>query len=333
MSLDTVTIPDTFSGPMGLLYSLIRRDEIDIFDIPIAKLATAYLEELRRMEPLDVDSAAEFLDMASRLLEIKSRMVMPPETSEDGEENEEEDDFDPRSGLVAALLEYRRFKDAAKFLGDMAEEQANRFPRVAPRPDFSGVQAAPGTGADGSDLMLALQNIFLRLAANEDRNVISYTEIPTAVRVEQIMTVLNDAGHTRFSLLLSGAPDRQEMVGFFIAMLELIRQGKLIARQTDNFSDIILEARRAPVAAAEESGHRRSAAAPRCFMRPPPHPAGEKTRGAAGEPPPPFPASAPFRPVRVARRFVPTFGLCVCRQIAMPRHGGNTSSFRPGRSF
>ncbi|MCC8166157.1 MAG: segregation/condensation protein A [Planctomycetes bacterium] len=115
MSLN-VTIPDTFNGPLGLLHSLILRDEIDIYDIPIARLTNSYLEEIKKLDIINVDEGAEFLDLASRLLEIKLRMLIPPEERED-EESDEDDDFDPRGSLVEALLEYRRFKDAARLLG------------------------------------------------------------------------------------------------------------------------------------------------------------------------------------------------------------------------
>ncbi len=247
MSL-TVTIPDTFNGPLDLLLHLIRRDEMDIYDIPIAQLTNSYLDEMQKLAIVDVDEAAEFLDLASRLLEIKSKMLMPDE-EHPGDMEEDEDEFDPRADLVQSLLEYRRFKDAAKMLGEMAEEQARRYPRIAPRFEFHLIEEAPAS--DCMDLMQAFQNLLIRLMPEGgDSNVITYTEVPTSVRIEQIATVLLETGATRFSKLLSGTPDRREMVGFFIAMLELIRQGKLVARQSDNFSDIILE-RREPTAPAQ----------------------------------------------------------------------------------
>ncbi len=240
MSLN-VTIPDTFNGPLGLLHSLILRDEIDIYDIPIARLLQSYLDELARMDIVNVDEGAEFLDLASRLMEIKLRLLVPPEEGEAGEEGEE-DDFDPRSGLVAALLEYRRFKDAARLLGELADEQSRRFPRVSPRLEFRIVTpAAEGeTDQDSLDLLSAFQGLIDRLAVPD---VITTEEVPISTRVEQIEMVLREKGRTRFSFLLSGVPNRFEMLGFFIAVLELIRQGKLFARQTDGFSDIILEKR------------------------------------------------------------------------------------------
>ncbi len=241
-----VTIPDTFNGPLGLLHSLILRDEIDIYDIPIAKLLASYLEEISRLDMVNVDEGAEFLDLASRLMEIKLRLLVPPEEGEEGEEGEE-DNFDPRSGLVAALLEYRRFKDAARLLGELAEEQSRRFPRVSPRMEFRIVDPDYGSNGDMdyNDLSAAFESLLAQLLSNDQfaPEVVETQEIPISTRMEQIEMVLQEKGRMRFSFLLSGIPDRFEMLGLFIAMLELMRQGKLMARQTDGFSDIILEKR------------------------------------------------------------------------------------------
>lgn len=240
MSLN-VTIPETFSGPLDLLLHLIRRDEMDIHDIPIAQLTSAYLEEMNKLDLVDVDEAAEFLDLASRLLEIKSRMLLPPEEVAEEEENDDEA-FDPRSDLVEALLEYRRFKEAARLLGEMAEEHGRRYPRVAPRMEI-GFVAEETEPADVMDLFAAFQTMLLKIVPAGESTEITYTEVPTSVRIDQIETVLISAGKTRFSLILSERPTRREMVGFFIAILEMVRQGRLIARQSVAFSDIILEKR------------------------------------------------------------------------------------------
>ncbi len=279
MSLN-VTIPDTFNGPLGLLHSLIVRDEIDIYDIPIAKLTASYCEEIEKMAVIDIDEGAEFLDLASRLKDIKLRMLLPPEDlPEDGEDGD--DGFDPRAGLVEALLEYRRFKDAARLLGGLAEEQARRFPRVAPKMRFRFVPPDEGDDKDSLGLFLAMQSMLERLSAPE---VIESHEIPIATRIQQIEEVLAKRGTTRFSLLLSSTPDRKEMVAFFVAMLELIRRGELTARQTESFSDIILEKREA---------------------RPEP---GRAARRVRARPVPGFPAAAPYRKRTVAGAMaVPAF--------------------------
>ncbi|MDR3078325.1 MAG: segregation/condensation protein A [Planctomycetota bacterium] len=299
MSLN-VAIPDTFSGPMHLLLELIRREEMDIHDINVARLASAYLEELDRLDSFDMDETAEFLSLASRLLEIKSRILAPPEKAEEEGEDESED-WDPRSGLVEALLEYRRFKEAAGRLDGMAAEQARRHPRLPP-PMSGPAGPAADRSIGGLELMLAFQSLLERLASRRKGRdfSLSHREVPISQRIQQITTVLAEAGRARFSLLLSSLPDRLEMVGFFIAMLEMIRQGVLVARQADDFTDIILEARekppepagrprrRAPVIARLSSpparrtaGIRRRAAPVRLF--PAKTPAARRRAGSGGE--------------------------------------------------
>ena len=289
-----VSIPDTFNGPMGLLYSLIIRDEIDIFDIPIARVTAAYCEEIAKMEHVNIDEEGEFLLLASRLKDIKLRMLFPPEERID--EDEEDEDYDPRPSLVEALLEYRRFKDAARMLGDMAEEQSRRYPRVAPRMEFRlAGDMAPESDSHG--LLRALQNMINRLAreeSGEERQERKQTEIPIARRIEQVESVLSAKGEARFSHLLSDKPDRGEMVGFFMALLELMRRGVIHARQTEDFSDIVIEPRQAeadkPV--AFRIARRRAAVS--------------------------FPAAVPCRKRAVrANRPPPSFPVCVS--------GGNTS--------
>lgn len=293
MSLNVV-IPDTFNGPLGLLHSLIVRDEIDIYDIPIARLAASYCEEIAKMAVIDIDEGTEFLDLASRLQDIKLRMLLPPEERPDGGEDEEELD-DPRSGLVESLLEYRRFKDAARLLGELAEEQERRYPRVSPRMQFRFVEPEEEDANDGVGLLLAMQSMLDRLSAPE---VIESREIPIATRIEQIREVLLRRETARFSFLLSSAPDRREIVAFFIAILELIRRGELRARQTDNFSDIILERRRPDrnIAGAVCFARARTT---RCF--PAAMPRRTKTAIQPGAKRGPFPAAAPASRARSRR--------------------------------
>lgn len=272
MSLN-VAIADVFSGPMHLLLELVRREEMDLHDINIARLATAYLGELERLNHADMDETSEFLSLASRLLEIKSRLLAPPEKPEEDDEDESED-WDPRTGLVEALLEYRRFREAADRLDDMAAEQARRRYRLPPSPP-GPAEPAPSRTDGGLTLMAAFQSLMDRLASRQRGREfsLSHREIPISRRMEQIAAVLAEVGRTRFSLLLSSVPDRLEMVGFFIAMLEMIRQGVLTARQTDDFTDITLEAReKTPEPAA---GRRRRNQA-RVF---PPRPPGRKSFG------------------------------------------------------
>src|SRR6516165_10777451 len=117
---------ETFRGPLDLLLYLVKRDEVDVLDIPIARLAEQFKAYLDLMTLIDVEGAGDFLVMAATLMEIKSKMLLP---RAEGEETEEED---PRSGLVRQLLQYKQFKDAATRLEDLAEQQATRLPRQPP---------------------------------------------------------------------------------------------------------------------------------------------------------------------------------------------------------
>ena len=304
MSLN-VTIPDTFSGPLDLLLHLIRRDEMDIYDIPVSQLTGAYLQELEKLSVIDVDEGAEFLDLASRLLEIKSRMLVPAGEAEENAEDED-GDFDPRGGLVEALLEYRRFKDAAKMLGDMAEEQARRYPRVSPKMEFSLPPQASATSAN--DLMRAFRNLLDRMLgdASDRPDVITYTEVSIATRARQIVENLAAVGKTRFSRLLSDKSTKNEMVGLFIALLELVRQGRIVARQSDNFSDIIIEHRAAPtsIPAAAASSVRLP---PAPFLPVVSHARKREKTGKFTHAPLSFPQPPPVSPV--SRKAAPAGGL------------------------
>lgn len=237
----TVQVEDTFRGPMDLLLHLVKRDEIDIHDIPISKLTRSYVAEMEKIQDdLDVDTASEFMAMASMLIEIKGRMLLP---APEEDELEEDDEFDPRAGLVKALLEYKRFKEAAAALGERAEEHAMRFGRIAPRPDFADADDGEVDDVSPNDLLVAFQNMLEVMLQPQEADQIVYDEVPTEVRVRQILDTVAEIEHTTFSKLLSSKPTRGEMVGFFIALLELIRQRKIIARQSARFTDIIIEAR------------------------------------------------------------------------------------------
>lgn len=234
-----ILLENTFSGPMDLLLYLVKRDEIDIHDIPIAHLTREYLAEIERMPSIDVDLASEFMAMASVLVEIKSRMLLPPTEPVDGEEDE--DTLDPRAGLVKALLEYKRFKEIAAELGKLADDHANRFARLAPA--FLPIPDEPATLDDLGvmDLFAAFQKMVRTLTANRPREIVN-DEVPTEVRIQQIATAIQGRDRATFTSLLSDNPTKGEMVGFFIALLEMIRLRQVVARQSIDFSEIHLYA-------------------------------------------------------------------------------------------
>jgi segregation and condensation protein A len=299
-----VLLENTFQGPMDLLLYLVRRDEIDIHDIPIAHLTREYRKELERRTDIPVDQASEFLAMASMLVEIKSRMLLPPAETPEGEE--EEALIDPRQGLVQALLEYKRFKEAAAELGTMAERQALRFQRIAP--SFFSPEAEPGAieNANAFDLLAAFQKMVRTMLTREAQEIVS-DEVPTEVRIAQILEAVRTAGQTRFSRLLSSRPTKGEMVGFFIALLETIRLRHVWARQTADFSDIRIDLRRPEDRAPPADGLRERRDAP----------------GGARWPPAPFlplrRARAPGEPIPPPRRRSALFPLAAARPAAARR--------------
>lgn len=232
----TVSVDNTYSGPLDLLLYLVRRDEIDIHDIPISHLTREYLAAFERMELVDVDAGGEFLAMASMLMEIKSRMLLPVVETEDGEETE--DSFDPRAGLVKSLLEYKKFKEVAGELGKMAESHAERFARIAPLPQFPAHLRDESEKIGALDLFAAFQKIARKMVNKSAPREIVNEEIPTEVRIEQIQMVIAQSGRASFTGLLSDSPTEDEMVGFFIAILELVRLKKIRAQQSLDFSEI-----------------------------------------------------------------------------------------------
>jgi segregation and condensation protein A len=237
----TVEVPNTYSGPLDLLLYLIRRDEIDIHDIPISHLTREYLAVLKQADFISVDEGGEFIAMATMLLEIKSRYLAPlPVTETDADEAEL---FDPRRELVTALLEYKYFKQVAGELAKLSQQQSHRFPRQLPPAALpASAPTAPGSG-DPLALFAAFQKIVQKILLAQRRREIVNTEVPTDTRIAQIVTALTAHAFITFSALLSAAPSRDELVGFFIAMLELVRQKKIFARQSDDYGEIYLTPR------------------------------------------------------------------------------------------
>ena len=230
-----IEVQNTFSGPLDLLLYLVRRDEIDIHDIPVGHVTREYLVELNKMQEIDVDAGGEFLSMASMLTEIKGRMLLPDIKEE---ENDEEEIYDPRQGLVEALLEYKKFKEVAAELEAMSDEFGVRYSRAVKEPEFQAVVKEKAEELGALDLLAAFQRIARRMLNERAPREIVSEEVPTEIRIKQIEEVVRQRGRVSFSSILSDSPSEDEMVGFFIAMLELIRMRKIEAQQAVDFSEI-----------------------------------------------------------------------------------------------
>lgn len=225
---------DVFSGPLDLLLYLIRRDEIDIHDIPIAHITEQYIAQVRLLEHLDPDAASDFLVLAATLIELKSRALLPAPPVAVGDEPE-----DPRAPLVRQLLEYKRFRDAARALGSAAEERARRFvrrPADLP-PELRGVELEE---AEVWDLLAAFGRVMAGIGRGPGVQSIRDDDTPIELHVAEIVAILEREGPTTFEALFDGRADRMHVVGRFLALLELIRKQRIRAQQETAFGTIYL---------------------------------------------------------------------------------------------
>ncbi len=220
---------DVFEGPLDLLLFLIKRDEVDIYDIPIAHITKQYLEYTELMKVLNLEVAGEFIVMAATLIRIKARMLLPRTVDEKEEE-------DPREELVQALLEYRKYKEVASVLKEKEEEQSNWFPRTDP--DLSGLPKEEIlVEASLYDLMSAFKKI-LDSHPKETFHTINYPKVTIEERIEYVLNYLAQKDGVVFTELFSDSPVKLVMVVTFMAILELIRLQKIYIRQTKHFSEI-----------------------------------------------------------------------------------------------
>lgn len=225
---------DVFTGPLDLLLYLIRRDEIDIQDIPIARVTEQYLEHLHMLESLDPNAAGDFLVMASTLLEIKSRTLLPTPPIESSD-----DDEDPRAPLVRQLLEYKRFKDAARTLGSAADDRARRYVRK-PADLPKELQGMELEEAQVWDLLAAFGKVMESVGRGPSLHRVDYDDVPIELHAAEVVAILEREGPKSFDDLFDGPPDRMQIVGRFLALLELIRSRRVRAEQEQVFGRIYL---------------------------------------------------------------------------------------------
>ncbi len=234
---------ETFHGPLDHLLYLVQRDEVDILDIPIAKLTGQFLEALQVMQVLDMELAGDFLVMAATLMEIKSRSLVPLAVgAEADDQNEESTTPDPRRELVKQLLEYRRYKDAAAALEAKAEEQTRKLPRMSP-PEPSQASSAssvsPVRPVELWDLVSAFARILRESQAVQPQTLV-VDDTPQHVYEEQIRQLVRQ--HLRVNLIDIFTPPhlRSRLVGLFLATLELIRRFEIHLEQPEPFGEIWL---------------------------------------------------------------------------------------------
>ncbi len=246
---------EEFQGPLDLLLHLIRRAELDPTEISISTITDQYLTHLEQAQRIDVDVGSEFLVMAATLMEIKSRSLMPPEDRARAE-REAKDQGDPRANLIRQLLSYRKFRDAAEELGDRREDFQKRWPAARIGVDKDALKAVIDESAeqDLEDLdVLDLVESFVRIAAavNFERlgeHHVLFDDTPIELHAADLLDRLERQGKNTGSKklttreLFDGA-SRLQIVGLFMAMLELTRQRKIEVEQDSESGIITLEAR------------------------------------------------------------------------------------------
>ncbi len=225
-----------FEGPLDLLLHLIRREEMNIYDIPIARITEQYLAAIQDLADLDLDRASEFLVMAATLLRIKSQMLLPKPPRITAEEEEPAEEEDPRAALVRQLVAYSRFKEAAELLREREREML----RVYTRGLFLEEPAGPPAleGIDLADLVRAFQEI---LKEEWNWREVPREEIPLREKIREIrFRLARAAGGVRFRDLFSRGGSRLEVVVTFLALLELMRQRQVRVVQRELFGEILV---------------------------------------------------------------------------------------------
>ncbi len=223
---------DTFRGPLDLLLYLVKRNEVDICDIPVARVAEQFLAYLNVIQQIDVEWAGDFVVMAATLMEIKSRLLLP--RSEEAAAEEE----DPRLELVKQLIEYKRFKDAAALLEAQAARQLARLPR---QPVDVPVQLDPAQQplqrVELWDLVSAFGRLMRETAALQPRQIVM-DETPIHVHMERILEQVTAQGKVTFTELFTVPHTRGRLLGLFLATLELIKGKRVVVEQPERFGEI-----------------------------------------------------------------------------------------------
>lgn len=223
---------ELFEGPLDLLLYLVKKDHLDICDIPIAQVTDQYLQYMELMRLLDLNIAGEFLVMASTLIHIKSKMLLPPEPKE----NEEEEEGDPRSELIKKLLEYQKFKEAAGLLRQKELIRQNIFTRnPGPAPVNSGEEVY--FEASLFDLLSAFSKALKDIPRELFYEVIK-DEFTVEEKIHDLLHVLLNESSLQLSHLFTKVKNQVEMVVTFLAVLELIRLKEIVIVQKDIFGEI-----------------------------------------------------------------------------------------------
>ena len=229
-----------FEGPLDLLLYLIRKSEVDIYDIPIENVTLQYIDIIGEMETLDLEVAGEFFVMAATLMYIKSRMLLPKK-DQGKNEDIENDDIDPRWELVQQLLEYKKFKEASAEIEDLIRNSNDLIARLGPK-DIIDTKERPLKPVDRLDLWNTFNLVLRRLAERITEGQINAEQVTVADRMEYILSYLRENRVFLFSDLFESTTTLTNIVASFLAILELTRLEKIKISQDHAFTDICCKA-------------------------------------------------------------------------------------------
>lgn len=231
---------DIFEGPLDLLLYLIKKDEVDIYEVSIERITSQYLEYINTFKILNIELASEFVVMAANLMYIKSRTLLPRHEQPPGEEIEEED---PRWELIRQLVEYKKFKDAAGYLEEREAEQQRVFAGVAEVHDSQEDEPLPLPDVGIFDLIRAFQGILKRFEGEAQLIEIVDDRFTIADKIDHLLEAVASGQCIRFQALFAQATTKGEVVVTFLALLELIRLNEFRIRQKEALGEIEIERR------------------------------------------------------------------------------------------
>lgn len=229
----TIKLKD-FEGPLDLLLFFIKRDELDIYNIPIAKITKEFFDYLRYMQQLDLEIAGEFLVMAAELMQIKVKMLLPPEPGE-------AEEADPRANLVKRLIEYKRFKEVAANLVAREDEQTKiayrGYHESDPRAEELSDDERSLNDVSLFDLIASFQYAVARMPKKFIHEIVRLN-VSIDEQIEYIIDFFSRRSEATFFDLIEGMTEKMRIVVTFIALLEVIRSKKIIVRQIEPFGEL-----------------------------------------------------------------------------------------------
>jgi len=227
---------EVFEGPLDLLLYLVKKEEVDIYEVNLTRIAREFIEYVDLMRELDLELAGEFVVMAATLVHIKSRELLPVDLQVVDAEEEEGDD--PRWELIRKLVEYKKFKDAADQLQERETKQADVFPRLPVQPDFASDAPPPRLQVSIFDLVNAVNAVIKRVESRDGGTEIYGDEWTVADKIIALREAMAAQETMKFTDLFAAAANRNEVVAVFLALLEMIRLRQVAITQADAFGEI-----------------------------------------------------------------------------------------------